>query len=209
MTIEKNVPEKSAKTSLPWEILLAAAVKKTSLNSSKEDFATKRFPSSTKRKLSIHLNFPSPFVSLLCSVTLKCETLVLKTTSWCDSHGRTFPGGPDDGWRVAGSASRVTNCQAVMRYPPRALRRLYCSRNALWVTGLITDSVHFLTEETTHFMSLCMPWGSSMIQWVMSEVKKEFANYFKSGLYNPNHCVNEWLVYKVNYWHLLRPRGEL
>ena len=124
-------------------------------------------------------------------------------------------GGPDDGWRVTGSGWRVAgggwqivrpSCVTVST---RALRRLYGSRNALWVTGWITDSVHFLTEETTHFMSLCMPWGSSMIQWVMSEVKKEFANYFKSGLYNPNHCVNEWLVYKVNYWHLLRPRGEL
>ena len=44
LTIEKKVPEKSAKTSLPWEILLAAAVRKTSLNSSKEDFATETFP---------------------------------------------------------------------------------------------------------------------------------------------------------------------
>ena len=35
--------------------------KKTSLNSSKDDFLMKSFPSSTKRKLSILLNFLFPF----------------------------------------------------------------------------------------------------------------------------------------------------
>ena len=41
---------------------------------------------STRRKLSIHLNFSLPFVALnAVFLTLKCETLVLKTTAaWCD-----------------------------------------------------------------------------------------------------------------------------
>ena len=43
------------------------------------------FFQSTKRKLSIQLNFPFPFVSFNDKV-LKCETLVLKTTVWCDSQ---------------------------------------------------------------------------------------------------------------------------
>ena len=30
--------------------------------------------------------------------------------------------------------------------------KLYGSSNALWVTGLIIDSVHFLTEKYTHFI---------------------------------------------------------
>ena len=38
-----------------------------------------------KRKVSIQLNFPFPFMSFKEKV-LKCETLVLKTTVWCDSQ---------------------------------------------------------------------------------------------------------------------------
>ena len=51
----------SAKTSLPWLHFKTDHVKKTRLNSSKEDFLMKSFPSSTKRKLSIVLNFLFPF----------------------------------------------------------------------------------------------------------------------------------------------------
>ena len=40
---------------------MGSAVKKTSLNSSKDDFLMKSFPFSTKRKLSILLNFLFPF----------------------------------------------------------------------------------------------------------------------------------------------------
>ena len=42
-----------------------SAVKKTRLNSSKDDFLMKSFPSSTKRKLSILFNFLFPFFGLL------------------------------------------------------------------------------------------------------------------------------------------------
>ena len=40
---------------------IRSVVKKTRLNSSKDDFLMKSFPSSTKRKLSILLNFLFPF----------------------------------------------------------------------------------------------------------------------------------------------------
>ena len=40
---------------------MPSVVKKTRLNSSKDDFLMKSFPSSTKRKLSILLNFLFPF----------------------------------------------------------------------------------------------------------------------------------------------------
>ena len=40
---------------------MPSVVKKTRLNSSKDDFLMKSFPSSTKRKLSIFLNFLFPF----------------------------------------------------------------------------------------------------------------------------------------------------
>ena len=40
---------------------MRSVVKKTRLNSSKDDFLMKSFPSSTKRKLSIFLNFLFPF----------------------------------------------------------------------------------------------------------------------------------------------------
>ena len=67
--------------------ILRSAGTKTSFKSSKDDFVTKIFPHSTQRKRSIHLNFPSPFVSFNdLFLTLKCETLVLKTTAWCDSQ---------------------------------------------------------------------------------------------------------------------------
>ena len=57
---------------------------KTRLNSSKDNFIAKSFRLSTKRKLSILLNFLFPFVSFIGVFSiLKCKTLVLKTTtSW-------------------------------------------------------------------------------------------------------------------------------
>ena len=65
---------------------LLSAVKKTSLNSSTNNFVAKSFLQSTKRKLSIHLNFPFPFASFNgVFLTLKlAKLLVLKTTSWSD-----------------------------------------------------------------------------------------------------------------------------
>ena len=52
------------------------AVKKTRLNSSKDNFITKNFCLSMKRKLTILLNFP--FVSFIGVFSmLKCKTLVL------------------------------------------------------------------------------------------------------------------------------------
>ena len=41
--------------------IMRSVMKKTRLNSSKDDFLMKSFPSSTKRKLSILLNFLFPF----------------------------------------------------------------------------------------------------------------------------------------------------
>ena len=58
---------------------MRSVVKKTRLNSSKDDFLMKSFPSSTKRKLSILLNFLFLFLSFNgVFLTLKCRTLVLK-----------------------------------------------------------------------------------------------------------------------------------
>ena len=54
------------------------AVKKTRLNSSKDNFITKNFRLSMKRKVSILLNFLFPFVSFIGVFSmLKCKTLVL------------------------------------------------------------------------------------------------------------------------------------
>ena len=76
----QNVPENSAKTPLPWlhfpyKTDQRSIVKKTKLNSLKDDFLMKSFPSATKRKLSILWNFLFPF---FCLLSLKCKTLVLK-----------------------------------------------------------------------------------------------------------------------------------
>ena len=59
---------------------IGSAVKKTRLNSSKDDFLTiSRFPFSTEIKLSILLNFLSIFLSFNgVFLTLQCRTLVLK-----------------------------------------------------------------------------------------------------------------------------------
>ena len=64
--------------------VLRSAVWKTRLNSSKDNFIAKSFRLSTKRKLSILLNFFFPFVSFIGLFSiLKCKTLVLEnTTSW-------------------------------------------------------------------------------------------------------------------------------
>ena len=53
----------------------------------KRRFRNQKLSLSTKRKLSILLNFPFPFVSFNgVFLTLKRETLVLKTTTRCDSQ---------------------------------------------------------------------------------------------------------------------------
>ena len=56
---------------------MRSVVKKTRLNSSKDDFLMKSFPSSTKRKLSILLNSLSIFCLNGVFLTLKCRTLGL------------------------------------------------------------------------------------------------------------------------------------
>ena len=73
---------------------LLSAVHKTRLNSSKDNFIAKSFRLSTKRKLSILLNFLFPFVSFIGVFSiLKCKTLVLKTTTWWTRASYCF-----DGW---------------------------------------------------------------------------------------------------------------
>ena len=58
---------------------MRSVVKKTRLNSWKDDFLMKSFPSSTKRKLSILWIFLFPFLSFNgVFLTLKCRTFVLK-----------------------------------------------------------------------------------------------------------------------------------
>ena len=62
---------------------LWSAVKKTSLNSSKDNFIGKSSRLSTKGKLSILLNFLFPFVYFIGVFSiLKYKTSVLKTTTW-------------------------------------------------------------------------------------------------------------------------------
>ena len=84
----RNVPQVSSETSLPWLVQNkpSAPIRRvgTRLNSSKDNFIAKSFRLSTKRKLSILLNFLFPFVSFIGVFSiLKCKTLVLKTTtSW-------------------------------------------------------------------------------------------------------------------------------
>ena len=57
--------------------------KKTSLNSSNDNFSMKSFPSSTKRKLSILLNFFFPvFVFQRCIFKLEMQNSCLKTSAW-------------------------------------------------------------------------------------------------------------------------------
>ena len=61
---------------------MGSAVKKTRLNSSKDDFLMKSFPFSTKRKLSILLNF-----LFRCIFNLEMQNSCLKTSAWW-SRGR-------------------------------------------------------------------------------------------------------------------------
>ena len=61
---------------------LGSAVKKTRVNSSKDNFTEKSSRLSTKRKLSILLNLLFPFVSIIGLFSIfKYKTLVLKTTT--------------------------------------------------------------------------------------------------------------------------------
>ena len=75
---------------------LRSAVWRTRLNSSKDNFIAKIFRLSTKRKLSILLNFLFPFVSFIGVFSiLKYKTLVLKTTTWWTHAGHFV-----DGWHL-------------------------------------------------------------------------------------------------------------
>ena len=91
----------SSETSLPWLVhktsqALRSAVKKTRLNSSKQNFIAKSFRLPTKRKLSVLLNFLFPFVSFIgVFPILKCKTLVLKTTTWWTRASHFV-----DGWHL-------------------------------------------------------------------------------------------------------------
>ena len=84
----QNVAQVSSESLLPWLVQNRPSATilrvETSLNSSKDNFIAKSFRLSTKRKLSILLNFLFPFVSFIGVFSiLKCKTLVLKTTtSW-------------------------------------------------------------------------------------------------------------------------------
>ena len=61
---------------------MGSAVKKTRLNSSKDDFLMKSFPFSTKRKLSILLNFLFPFlVFQRCIFNPEMQNSCLKTSA--------------------------------------------------------------------------------------------------------------------------------
>ena len=62
---------------------MSSVVKKTRLNSSKDDFLMKSFCSSTKRKLSILLNFLFPFfVFQRCIFNPEMQNSCLKTPAW-------------------------------------------------------------------------------------------------------------------------------
>ena len=75
---------------------LWSTVKKTRLNSSKDNFIAKSSRLSTKRNLSTLLNFLFPLVSFIGVFSiLKCKTLVLKTTTWW-TRGSHFV----DGWHL-------------------------------------------------------------------------------------------------------------
>ena len=84
----RNVPQVSSETSLPWLVQNKPSTPirrvETRLNSSKDNFIAKSFRLSTKRKLSILLNFLFPFVSFIGVFSiLKCKIFVLETTtSW-------------------------------------------------------------------------------------------------------------------------------
>ena len=57
---------------------------------------------------------------------------------------------------------------------------LYGSRNALWITGFIIDSVHFLTEKSSHFIS----WeqAAQSIKFLSNEAKYTlFLSYYFSS----------------------------
>ena len=97
----QNVRQVSSETSLPRLVqnkpeALCSAVKKTRLNSSKDNFIAKRSRLSTKWNLSILSNFLFPFVSFISVFSiLKCKTLVLKTTTSCTRASHFV-----DGWHL-------------------------------------------------------------------------------------------------------------
>ena len=70
---------------------MSSVVRKTRLNSSKDNFSMESFSSSPKRKLSILLNFLFPFfVFQRCIFNLEMQNSCLKTSAWCWRGGHLF-----------------------------------------------------------------------------------------------------------------------
>ena len=108
---------------------MGSAVKKTRLNSSKDDFLMKSFPFSTKRKLSILLNF-----LFRCIFNLEMQNSCLKTSAW---------------W--SRSSHFVENGYPSLRFPNMVKMNIpeHWTRvtrfNPLWVSGS-TDVVKINTD---------------------------------------------------------------
>ena len=87
----QNVPQVSSESSLPWLVQNkpSATIRhvETRLNSSKDNFIAKSFRLSTKRKLSILLNFLFPFGSFIGVFSI----LSAKLWSWKLPHDERTP----------------------------------------------------------------------------------------------------------------------
>ena len=68
---------------------------------------------------------------------------------------------------------------------------LYGSRNALWITGLIIDSVHFLTEKSSHFINWAQ--AAQSIKFLSNEAKYTLflSCYFSSSPVKIDVCPGD------------------
>lgn len=108
-------------------------VKKTTLNSSKDDFLMKSFPFSTKRKLSILLNFLFPFfIFQRCIFNLEMQNSCLKTSA---------------GW--SRSIHFVENGYPLLRFPNMVKMNIHqhwtrvTRFNPLWVSGCVQSGCNY------------------------------------------------------------------
>ena len=133
---------------------LLSAVHKTRLNSSKDNFIAKSFRLSTKRKLSILLNFLFPFVSFIGVFSI----LSAKLWSWKLPHDERAP--------AILLMDDISRCQIGFFPHPLNGWQDHWTFEGEWVMGDFTDLV----------------WEFFSASYVMSDISFS-AGYFFPGIY--------------------------
>ena len=180
-------------------------MKKTRLNSSKDNFTPKSFRFSTKRKLSILLNVLFPFVSFLCVLSiLKCKTLFsLENTYWTCARQIRFFLRPLSGWQFDFCGGGVCLVWVTIFFPASGVRnfsptyngeRFFFQHYTSWsLICFFFSAVYYFSQvfpcklfshrnRSAGYFFLKSPINPSKVKWSASKIYQTFAQLRDSDL---------------------------